>query len=220
MQASQPEIIDGTGDVYHVSGLAWPRERGYLVSWAHLQPGEVFSACAAAALYSRQAFLEASGFDERYSSHHEDVDLGFRLRLMGHRCLYVPTAVVRHIGSASYGFESDLTVYQVQRNLIWTYVKDMPGGLFWRYLPAHLAANLIFMIYYTLRGKAGPVWRSKLAALSGLPEALRSRKIIQSRRSVILDDIDRAMEHGWFTPYRLGKEARKMSSPGSPQASI
>ena len=64
---------------------------------------EIFSPNAAAAMYRRDAYLQLGGFDEDFGTYHEDVDLGFRLRLLGYRCYYVPDAIIHHIGSASTG---------------------------------------------------------------------------------------------------------------------
>ena len=83
-------LIDGTGDIYHVSGVAWRRDHGIKSSDVNRESGEIFSPCAAASLISREAFLEVGGFDEHFYCYNEDVDLSFRLRLIGHRCIYVP----------------------------------------------------------------------------------------------------------------------------------
>lgn len=207
MQADGEGLIDGTGDVYHVSGLAWHRNYSQHEVQANPEMGEVFSPCAAAAVYDRKAFLDVDGFDEQYVSHHEDVDLGFRLRLRGLRCLYVPDAVVEHVGSASYGKVSDLTVYHVHRNLVWCFFSNMPGHLFWIYLPAHIVANLVFLVYYSLRGQGKVIWRAKLDALRSLPLALRKRREAQKTRRVDSDEISKVMDHGWISPYVLGKRS-------------
>lgn len=208
VSAKVPDIVQNTGDVYHVSGFAWPRDNRRPADHANKHSEEVFSPCAAAALYHRRAFLDAGGFDERFYSHHEDVDLGFRLRLLGYRCLYVPGAIVAHIGSASFGTESDRSVYQVQRNVIWCYVKNMPGWLFWKYLLAHLFANLVFLVYYSLRGQWKPVWRAKLQALLALPSILNQRREIQAQRKVKLQEIERVMDHSLLGPFLLGRRTR------------
>lgn len=209
VNSREPQQVEASGDIYHVSGLAWHRD-GNLHDSQVPRSEEVFSACAAAALYERQAFLAVDGFDEDYISHHEDVDLGFRLRLHGHRCGFVPQAVVEHLGSASYGEESDLTVYRVQRNLVWTYVKNMPSPLVWQYLPAHLFANLFFLLYYAAQGRGSLIWRAKRDALRGLRRMLRKREAIQSGRKVDAEEIQRVLDSGWLSPYLLGKRAKKV----------
>ena len=60
------------------------------------EPRIVFGACAGAALYRRSLFADIGLFDERFFLSWEDVDLDLRAALAGHRCLYVPDAVVHH----------------------------------------------------------------------------------------------------------------------------
>jgi GT2 family glycosyltransferase len=211
VKANNPDILDGAGDVYHISGMAWRRYYNFPVDKVPNHVEEVFSPCAAAALYDREAYLDAGGFNEDFTSYHEDVDLGFRLRLQGHRCLYVPSAVVKHIGSASYGVQSDSQVYHGHRNLVWSYFQNMPGWLVWKYLPAHFIANIIFLVYYSFQGLPRAIWRSKLDALRGLPAAFRKRGEIQKKRKVLPTDISAALEHGWLAPYLLGFRARTRS---------
>ncbi len=214
--ADQPDRVQSSGDIYNISGFAWSRDNHCPVEQSHLDPDEVFSPSAAAAVYLSDAFIEAGGFTRRFTSHHEDVDLGFRLRLLGNRCLYVPDAVVPHLGSASYGKESNRTVYQVQRNVVWAYFQNMPGVLFWKYLPAHLFANLVFLIYYTLRRQAGPVWKAKWDAFRTLRETLRERTRIQKTRRLESKEIDRILNHNWFAPFLLGRRTRAIRSHFNP----
>lgn len=209
LRASDPSLLDGAGDAYHVSGLAWRRFLGYPASEYGLEEGEVFSPCAAAAMIRRDAFLEVGGFDEDFFSYFEDVDLGFRLRLAGYRCMYIPSAVVHHVGSATFGERSEFAFYHSQRNMVWTYLKNMPSGLFWLYLSAHLLANLIYLIWYSFQPPGKAIWRGKLDALRGLGTMLRKRKKIQSKRRAKPSDLLRLMERGLLTPYLLGERLRR-----------
>ena len=52
--------------------------------------------------------MSVGGLDENFFCYVEDVDLGFRLRVMGHRCLLILNAVVHHIGSATTGGQRKL----------------------------------------------------------------------------------------------------------------
>ena len=177
--AHQGEYLDGMGDVYHRSGMAWRRGHGKPRNNQETEPFEVFGPCAAAALYRREIFIQTGGFDETFFCYHEDVDLAFRLRLQGHRCLYVPDALVEHVGSGSQGAHSDFVLYYGHRNLIWTYFKNMPGSLFWRYLPAHLMLNLVSLFWFSLKGHGRAIWKAKWDAVRGLPSVLKRRRQIQ-----------------------------------------
>jgi GT2 family glycosyltransferase len=175
---------DGLGDVYHASGIPWRGGFGQRVTGAAPE-GEVFGPCAAAALYRRDAFEAAGGFDERFFCYVEDVDLAFRLRLQGHRALQVGSAVVRHAGSATTGRSSDFTLFHGWRNRSWAFVKNMPGPLFWPLLPLHvatLAGMLLLALLPGSRNRASSCWRGLRAAVAGLGPIWRSRREIQRRR--------------------------------------
>lgn len=218
INAQDQSSVESTGDIYHVSGNAWHRDYNLFEEQAIDDEGEVFSACAAAAFYNRQAFEKVGGFDEDYFSHIEDIDLGFRLQLYGYRCMYVPSAKVLHIGSASFGKESDHTVYQVHRNTVWTYFKNMPTRQLWKFLPAHLVSNVIFLIFYSLRGQWRAIWKAKFDAFRQLPNILRKRKQFQT--DINRDDlrVEQLMDHSWFGPYLIGKRSRKLRMNGRPSS--
>jgi GT2 family glycosyltransferase len=197
--------LDGTGDVYHVSGLAWRRDHGRPIGNGNAQPDEIFSPCAAAAFYRREAFLDIGGFDESYFCFYEDSDLSFRLRLKGYRCLYVPDAVVHHVGAATTGRESDFAIYHSFRNEIWTWVKNMPGALLWRYLPQHLLVNLLATALFVARGPRRAILTAQRDAILDLPRVLRERREVQATRSMSPAELRKHMAGG-LTAYRVAAE--------------
>ncbi|HXU93879.1 MAG TPA: glycosyltransferase family 2 protein [Gallionella sp.] len=195
VKAENISIADGWGDAYHISGRVWRQGQGAPVSNLANMECEVFSPCAAAALYRRCALDEVGGFDEDYFCYVEDVDLGFRLRLAGRCCLYVPQAMVLHVGSGTTGGQhSDFSVYHGHRNLIWTFVKDMPGLLFWLLLPLHVLLNLVSIVWFGLQGRGRIILRAKRDALLGLPKMWRKRREIQGKRVVSIGRIWRVLD--------------------------
>lgn len=202
LAADGGDTIDGTGDVYHVSGLVWRRDHGRRSAETRPAAGEVFAACAAAALYRRDAFLGVGGFDERFFCYLEDVDLAFRLRLAGYAGRYVPDAVATHVGSGTTGRHSAFSLYHGHRNLVWTYCKNMPALLFWLYLPQHLLLNLVSVLWFALRGQGRTLALAKWHALRGLPPILRDRLCVQAARRVRVRALREQMATGWLTPYR------------------
>jgi GT2 family glycosyltransferase len=196
-------LVDGLGDVYHVSGAAWRAGHGQPNVPLSGEPREIFAPCAAAAIYKRTALMQAGGFDEDFFCYFEDVDLGFRLRLLGHKLMLAPEAIVYHLGGAtSGGSRSDFAVYHGQRNLVWAYVKNMPWPYFWWYLLEHVLFNLASIVFFTLGGQGRVILRAKWNALLGLPKMVRKRQAIQSGRCVPGKQVRAAMARGWLAPYR------------------
>jgi GT2 family glycosyltransferase len=201
MMDGSPGIVDGCGDVYHVSGLTWRAGHGRALRSDDLREREVFSACAAAALYRRPAFVAAGLFDEDFFCYLEDVDLGFRLRLGGHAARHVPAAVVHHVGSASSGGRrSSFAVYHGHRNLVWCFVKNMPQPLLTLLLLPHLAQTIVTFTTAVCRGQAGAFLAAKRDALTRLGTFLRKRRLVHGpgRRTASWWRIWRMLDGGWW----------------------
>ena len=182
--------VDGLGDVYHLSSLVWRRGHGQRLEAIDGLQVDIFSACAGAALYRTEAIKAVAGFDEDFFCYVEDVDLGFRMRLVGFKAILVPDAVVHHVGSATTGGQhSDFAVYHGHRNLVWTYVKNMPNWLFWPLLPLHLFMNIVAIGWFVMRGQGGVILRAKRDAIFGLPLMWRKRKMIQRNSQVSTAEI-------------------------------
>jgi GT2 family glycosyltransferase len=177
-------ILDGVGDSYNISGLAWRKAHGFPNSARYNYETEIFSPCAAAALYRSGAIYASGGFDKLFYCYFEDVDLGFRMRLLGYKSLYVPKAVVIHEGSGISGQRSDFQIYFGHRNIVWTYFKNMPLLLLLLSLPLHLAINAFTILMYILRGKAGVILMAKYDAIRGLQDIIKNRHKIQAKRKV------------------------------------
>jgi len=203
--------LDGAGDVYHVSGLAWRHGHGLLrgsVPDADVAR-PVFSACAAAALYRRADWIGAGGLDERFFCYAEDVDLGFRLQLLGRSCWYEPAAVAVHIGGAASGRASAFAVYHGHRNLEWAFLKNMPVGLVLRFLPLHIASSIAAIGWFSFRGRGATILKSKWDALLGVRKVWRQRLEVQQRRVIDADTLLAVLDR---TPLRKRFLARTSRS--------
>lgn len=197
VDAADPTLLDGTGDVYDITGRVWRRDHGVRLRNRHRQPGEIFSPCAAAALYRRDAWDAVGGLDVRFFCYMEDIDLGFRLRLAGYASRYVPDAVCQHVGSGITGRHSDFAGYHGQRNLIWTFVKNMPGLLFWLLLPLHVLLNVAAVALFVWRGQGRTVLRAKRDALLGLRAVWLQRQQVQAMRRISLTQVWKHLYKGF-----------------------
>lgn len=136
LKMDQPWLLDNAGDLYTALGWAVARGSGKAgTTWR--KAGEVFSCCAAAAIYRRRILEQIGLFDEQHFAYLEDVDLGWRARIYGYKNLYIPKAVIRHVGSGTSGSRhNEFKVLHSSGNNLYMIYKNMP-------LP-FLAANAPF----------------------------------------------------------------------------
>lgn len=155
------QLLDGAGDKLSILGKPRRRGHGFSKEAVFLEFEPVFCPSAAAALYRVDSLIEVGGFDEDFFCYMEDTDLGFRLQLAGYPAAYVPDAVAYHVGSATTGGQhSDFSVYHGHRNMVWTFLKNMPGFLFWVLLPMHIFLNLTAIVFFVFRGQGGGDYKS------------------------------------------------------------
>lgn len=121
-----PEVMDDAGDFYTVLGWAVAKGKGKASS-KYDKSCRIFSACAGAAIYRKSILDQIGLFDENHFAYLEDIDIGYRARLMGYNNYYEPKAVANHAGSATSGSRyNEFKVRLAARNSIYLIYKNQP----------------------------------------------------------------------------------------------
>lgn len=187
-------ILDGAGDALRKSGLPYRVGHGERDRGQYDEPGYVFGACAAAAMYRQDMLQEIGPFDEDFFAYCEDGDLSFRAQLAGYRCLYVPEAVVYHIGSASTGGKRSPTATRLgTRNGLWLLIKNLPAPLIPIFLPFFVLGQISRLVVAAASGVWGEHLTGLAEAVRLLPLMLRKRREVQRRRRVSLEYVRRLL---------------------------
>lgn len=210
--ALEPGILDGAGDFYHFSGLAWRAKFG-LPDDGNIEDYEAFGPCGAAALYRADVFHKLGGFDESFFCYHEDVDLAFRMRLVGGRCVQSADAVIDHVSSGISGRASPFAVYHGTRNRIWTFVKNMPLVLLIILTPFHIALNIFLFSWSSVRAKRfKPTLKGITDGCLGIGQAIKARKTIQPLRTISLLTLLKSFAWSPFSVRKRGLPTVKIIS--------
>lgn len=179
-------------------------------------PEYVFGASAAAALYRREMIddvaVDGSFFDPDFFCYREDADVAWRALLRGWRCIYVPAAVSYHVRTAVPGnrrsIPAIINMHSVKNRFLMRIKNAGPVicRRFW--LPMTLRDVAVI-------GGAALLEPTSLPAFwhlaKCLPQALRARRAIQTRRTV--DDETIA---AWFSFTPVAQAVAPNAAGGSP----
>ncbi len=190
--------LDSAGMLLAADGSSKQRGHGQAPD-AFSKKRQALFPSGSAALY-RRAMLEKIGlYDESYFLYCEDTDLGLRARWAGWDCLYVPEAAVEHRYSHTMGEASPMKAYYVERNRLYTVVKNFPARMLWR-VPFASCARYFWHVVALLGGlgrtgqyrTAGHdqwllpflVFRAHIATLFRLPRLVRERRRLAAGRQL------------------------------------
>ena len=118
--------IDDAGNYYCALGWAFADGKGKPET-RYNREKKIFSACAGAAIYDKRLLEKTGLFDEAHFAYLEDLDIGYRARLLGYENWFCPKARVYHVGSGTSGSRYNLfKVRYSSRNNIYMIYKNMP----------------------------------------------------------------------------------------------
>ena len=196
----QPSLINSAGLFVGPDGIG--RDRGFKQPDGPPFGGveEVFGPSGTAALYRRAIFDQIGWLDEDFFLYSEDVDFNYRAQLAGHRCLYVPSAQVRHRVSATARLINRRATRLASGNGLTAILKSWPGPLLLKSLPWLVAGQLYQLSLFARRGQLWPALQGKLDAVSKLKPTLAKRWAIQARRKISPQEFERQIKLGRTRP--------------------
>jgi GT2 family glycosyltransferase len=222
-------ILDGAGDGYRRGGL--PGRIGHREKDAGQfdSPRYVLGACGGAALYRKEVFDKIGLFDEDYFAYLEDIDLALRAQSAGFKCLYVPTAIVYHLGCGTTGSGySPLVVRLSAQNNINTLVKNIPLFLLFKFLPYIFYWQAYYFACVLLLGRRPLAWfAGSFSALRQLPKMIAKRQMINQERCVPISYLEQIIvqsekeladsRHRLYAQIRLDRKTKLKTSSALPE---
>jgi GT2 family glycosyltransferase len=123
------DVLNNAGSKVFADGYGADRAYQEPDTGQYERAEEVFTFCGAAVCLRTEALREAGFFDDDFFLYYEDTDLAWRMRALGWSVGYEPSAVVRHIHSASSKEWSPLFTFHVDRNRLLMLTKNASARL-------------------------------------------------------------------------------------------
>ena len=186
MRFADSGVLNSAGIGVDRLGVAHDRLLGQPAEASEGHPVEVFGACGGAALHRRRMLDEVGGMDETYFFALDDVDLAWRARMAGWRCIYAPSAVVHHHHGATTAHGSDTKYFHVGLNRVRTLAKNASTRHLVGYGAAMVAYDAAYVTYAALTDRTLAPLRGRLR---GVREWRRYRRSGRDRRPVPLEPV-------------------------------
>ena len=196
----------------YIDMFGYPFCRGRIMQTVEQDKGQYDTACelfwasGACMAVRADAYRAAGGFDGDFFAHMEEIDLCWRLQLMGWKVAVVPESVVYHVGGGTLPNNSPRKIYLNFRNSLCMLHKCLPESELWR-LRVRVCMDRLSQAVYWFTGKrefaqqvgrAHRDYRTMRTALNAKRHAIHSEAEVREPSTVW---------HGWIVGrYVLGRK--------------
>ena len=190
MNYFERERVDNIGIALLSSGLSYNRKTSVL---------PLFCPCSGLGLYRADALREIALpnmeiWDPDFFAYVDELDVGFRIRMLGYTADIAEDAIGYHKeGASSGGVTSDFSIFHGHRNNLWFIIKDLPSHILWKNITSICMTQLGTFLLYAKRQRLGVILRAKWASLLGLSKMLKKRRLVQEKRKTSLSAIERVI---------------------------
>ena len=163
---------------------------------------EILWATGACMVVRASDFKEAGGFDARFFAHSEEIDLCWRMSLMGKKIYCIPDSFVYHIGGATLPKNNPMKTYLNFRNNLTMLYKNLPDSELRHVMRVRAFLDYVAAFQALASGRTGDfkaIINGRKAFKKWLPEYRTVRAEIQSMRKT--DDIKGFYRHSILWQY-------------------
>jgi N-acetylglucosaminyl-diphospho-decaprenol L-rhamnosyltransferase len=204
------ERINTSGGVVHYLGIGWAGDCERPLAALPDEDREIAFPSGAAMVVRRDTWTGLGGLDRDYFMYGEDLDLGLRLWLAGHRVGLVAAARVTH----SYEFDKGSSKwFWLERNRWRTVLSVYPAMLITLLAPALLVFELGLLAVAARQGWLRAKLRAQAAVIAGLPRTLARRRTVQATRRVGAAELAGRLTSSLNSPYLRAADSRWLSAP-------
>lgn len=184
-----PDLVASSGIVLRRDGVAIDRDMTRPLYDVPPTIVPITGASGGAVLLRRQMIDDIGFFADDFFNYLEDVDLAWRALLRGWQSVHVPTAVIRHVYSATSGQGSPFKQRLLGLNRWRTLIRCLPSVLWWRYWPRIIGYDLVVCIVLAWRRQWSGIW-GRIEVIRYWSTLRSQRTMIQSRMTIAPEAID------------------------------
>ncbi len=168
----------------YIDFLGYPFCRGRIFETVEEDLGQyddivpIFWATGACLMIRSKIFHEAGGFDESFFAHMEEIDLCWRLHLLGYKVYYSGHSQVYHVGGGTLPKTSPVKTYLNFRNGLSMLYKNTYDASKYYKLPLRILMDIIAAFKFLITNS----YENSLAVLRGIVDSMKKYKINRQKK--------------------------------------
>ena len=175
LSLNEKEIIQSTGNMIHVFGFGFARDKGTKISNKQEKIEKIGYASGTCLFTSKKTFEKVGLLDEFLFLYHDDLDFGWRAAQIGIDSYYIPTSKIYHVESYSLKW-SEKKFYWLERNRKYCIKTHYSKETYEKMSFSLFLVDLFVWAFYLSKGFLGAKIRAEL-------DIKRNKKIIEEKYS-------------------------------------
>ena len=173
LSLNEKDIIQSTGNMLHVFGFGFARDKGNKVTNKEESIEKIGYASGTCLFTSREVFDKIGLLDEFLFLYHDDLDLGWRAAQIGINSYYVPKSKIFHVESYSLKWSSK-KFYWLERNRKYCLLTHYSKKTYEKMRFSLILVDLFVWAFYISKGFLGVKIKAEL-------DIIKNKKFIEKK---------------------------------------
>lgn len=174
LEMKNPNNINSGGNMINVFGFGFSKSKGKKNTDKNEKIEEISYASGACLFTTKKVLEEIGPLDKKLFAYHEDLDLGWKARLLDYKSYFVPKSIVYHFGSAQWQWSSQ-KFFLLERNRWIILLSNYSLKTIIRLYPSLLIIELFLLIFFVKK----KLLLTKIKSIGG---TIKSYNHIRERR--------------------------------------
>lgn len=200
--AFENNLFESAGNMLHVFGFGYSKERGIVDKGQCNEPGEI-SYASGACLFTKLETIKKIGlFDPFIFLYHDDLDLGWRAAHLGIKSFYIPSTTIYHAGSYNYKW-SARKFFWLERNRHYCLLTHFSRKTFYKILPALIIVEIMMVIFYLFKGFGKMKFKAYADILKNRKQIKEKYKELEKKKIISDIELIKKLPDEMFIPEQL-----------------
>ena len=206
LSLNEENIIQSTGNMLHVFGFGFARDKGNMIS-DKKEEIEKIGYASGTCLFTSKKIIEKIGLlDEFLFLYHDDLDLGWRAAQIGINSYYVPKSKIFHVESYSIKWSSK-KFYWLERNRKYCLLTHYSKNTYKKMRFSLFLVDLFVWVFYFSKGFLGAKIKAELEIRNNKKFIKNKFYELEKRKTVSDKDLIKNFPDKIFVPVNVSQES-------------